>query len=265
MIPYQDMQYKDWVFYWGSSWIFTVVKGKWTGVRPLLNDSETGEPLISGYLHRRTLETLGSTDIKLTFQTVEGDIMKVSPLTPFESDEWVTYEPKLGYFLFNDKLTLLTSASPRNRHRGLHQNKLVSAPAVDASALPKLCREMVTPVGTGGVDMFGLVKEIARRLNEGFPDYWGTAVLAAFKDNTAVTILSDSTAMVYDPIKELGHILFQGAMIGTVTVGSNEELVYTSRTPATSKLEVSVRDWVRSKLTLLDRIRSKVTLTEGDV
>jgi hypothetical protein len=251
MIPYQAMTFEDFQFYWGESILLYKPEDTWVAVRPITRDDEDGD-----YLHNtsRILERISSGGGKLVFEQVHGGFERYSidPLEPFTSDRWITYEPPLGYFFINNRVSLVTCRVPRNRYKGLHIHRLGEVPAVDTSLLPADLQGMVSTHPQFGVDFTQLVKEVVRRLNEPFPTAWYPSIIEALaaKDVTAV-VLSESTVFVPDTGFALGHLLHNGSLIGTVRLDDapTARLVFVPREESTSTIENAVHAWVRSRLT----------------
>ena len=245
MIPYQDMTFADWNFYWGESVLFAKLQGVWQGVVPSPY-GENGEYEHSDSTRLDDIADNGGT-IQFNYFGARGSI-RVSPLLPFTSNDWITYEPTLGYFILGGKLALLTSHAPRNRIKGLHQRRLCPVLPLDASALPKSVASVIS-LETRFYELYQvIVTEIARRMNEPFPTSWHAAIDTAIQDSVSpAVILHSDVALV--PVKgtDCGHLLFKGTLIGKVTkVGT--KLRFTPRCKPATAIESSVNSWVLSKL-----------------
>jgi len=243
MIPYQVMTFGDYNFYWGDSIMFTKIAGEWLAVRPR-NANRDGE---YQYSTARTLERLSRDGDELRFQEVNsGDFLYASAMEPFESDDWITYEPSLGYFMLDRTLVLVTSSVPRSRHKGLHSNRLQSLMAIDESAIPEELISRVVVRDGYSLPMDALANEIASRLNTPFPDSWYSPVRTAILSGQPV-ILDAQTCAIPDSSKGITHVLYQGALLGHV-VEQGQRLDFVPRVEPTTSLEKAVNTYLRSKL-----------------
>lgn len=246
MIPYQDMTFSDWNFYWGESVLFTKREGNWMGVTPVCVNDE------GRFLHRdhTRLDDLADAGDTIKFEGFfSGVKFSVCPLSPFTSSDWMTYEPPLGYFILSGKLYLITSSAPRNRNKGLHQRRLRTVPALDRTALPNAIASVIGD-DISFYDVYGqLVQEVARRLNEPFPASWYEAIIKGIEDAVApAVILHKDAAFVPAAAQDVGHLLFKGTLLGNIRkVGG--DLLFTPRNKPMTGIEVSVNEWVLSKLT----------------
>jgi hypothetical protein len=246
MIPYQDMTYGDWNFYWGESVLFAKRNGKWAGVRPATYDS-TGRFI---YDEDQRLDDIESNGDKVPFRNFHtNEKFWVRPMEPFKSDDWVTYEPPLGYFILNGRLALIASTAPRNRIKGLHQRRLQGVIPLDSSALSTAVARLIHLEGTSGGSTYAqLVREIERRMDTPFPSSWYSPIMQGIKDSTTPAVILHSDAALV-PIEgtDTGHLLFKGALIGKLTaVGT--KLMFTPRCKPTTNIESAVNSWVQSKL-----------------
>lgn len=243
MIPYEDMTYRDWEFYWGQSILFTKPGDRWIPVRPSCVNEE-GE-----YRHpaRDSLERIDRRGGLLYFYTNDKipAIIKARPMEPFHSKDWVTYEPPLGYFILNKRLCLLDCMAPRSRYKGLSLHRISLSYPVDPVILPKSSHYWIPQQSMGSIDVVRLAYEIADRMSDGFPEGWGDNIRLALSSNKPV-ILAPEVAVVPDIVNSRVVLLHNGVMLGTVAIASGA-LSFTPRSNK-SQVEKTVSAWVRSKI-----------------
>jgi hypothetical protein len=237
----------DLTFYWGESTIFHKRNGRWEGVRLHLFD-EGGSPLFSP---EDLLDTLDEDGYRLVFSRVHGrGLVRCDPLEMFQSDDWITYEPELGYFITpRGKVLLLTSCAPRNRYKGLHQRRLSCVLPVDSGQIPSTIASKVETSTNTGIPFDSVVLEVANRLNNPFSESWYSSTLAAIEnpEHTPVVLMSN---VVFIPNEKAlsGHLLYRGTLLGQVRQVKNRRLIFTPRNKPSSRIEKTVVSWVRSKL-----------------
>lgn len=247
MIPYQDMTFCDWNFYWGESVLFANYAGRWRAVRPVVAYEEDEELRFND---NDTLEQIDEDGGTLKFAYWDGsDTFRVSPLTPFDSNYWITYEPPLGYFILNNKLVLITSQAPRNRVKGLHPRRLASVVPLDVTAMPNCVRHVISLEQSFNLNYDSIIAQIEDRMNTPFPDSWYKLAIAGIRDHvTPAVILHRDVALVPVAGKDYGHLLFKGTLIGQLHATDNR-LRFTPRTKPTTNIEATVNSWVISKIT----------------
>jgi hypothetical protein len=251
MIPYQEMTFSDWDFYWGESVLFHKLNGKWVGVYASNRSDSDGD-----YRHHRDalLEEISQEGGKLKFQVAYSptstDAVYVDPMEPFHSSDWITFEPPLGYFLIEGNLQLLTCSVPRNRYKGLHSNRLRALPPVDVDILHTSVPTQEYGPRTGYRHSYSaLVLEIARRLNEPFSTSWYLSIMGALTaSEPSPVILAANVVFVPDTeTNGRGHLLHNGSLLGILSI-KGTTLEFSPRNDCPSKLAGSVSAWVRSKV-----------------
>lgn len=245
MIPYQDMTFCDWNWYWGESVMFANVAGKWRAVRPIVYDED--EPI--RFNESDTLEQIDDEGGTLKFAYWQGGkTFRVSPLTPFDSNDWITYEPPLGYFILDHKLVLIASQAPRNRVKGLHPRRLANVVPLDVTAMPTCVRNVISLEQSFNLHYASIIAQIEDRMNTPFPDSWYKLALAGIRDHvTPAVILHRDVALVPVAGKDYGHLLFKGTLIGRL-YATDTRLRFTPRTKPTTNIESAVNSWVISKI-----------------
>ena len=273
MIPYQNITLNDFVFYWGDSVLFHKYHGTWVPVRPIhIEEMEMDD----------TLEQVSDQDYTLQFRIVTmdraGGFVEVDPLDIFESDDWISYEPPLGYFMLNiptvnskdewhdvRKIVLLSSTAPQSRQKGFAFNRLRSNVPVDLSAIPEAVSSRIVTPSMRLLDENEIVIEIASRLNSEFPSSWYKGVLMAMENDDSV-ILDSSTCVIADRRKSLAHLLYNGVLLGHVTMHnctlSGARLVFKPRAKATTRMETTVNSYIRSKLIYIPETNTEETINE---
>ena len=242
MIPYMDMTFADWTFYWGESVLFTKIAGEWRGVCPMSRD-DNGD-----YLHRDSDRLDDIDSIQFGYHST-GTTFSVPALEPFTSDDWVTYEPALGYFIIGGKLALITSEAPRNRIKGLHPRRLRSVVPLDTSALPKSVAGAIS-LETSMYDYYNtIVKEIASRMNNPFTMAWYHKIDKAIQEGVSPAVILHSD-VAFVPVKgtDYGHLLFKGTLLGRV-IKVGTKMRFVPRCKPITSIETVVNSWVLSKLT----------------
>jgi len=255
VIPYSEMTFHDFDFYWGTSVLFHIIEDSWVAVTPDTRmEDEDGEMCLI-YSECDTLESLDCRDCMIPFMRYfGGSPLMVPPLAPFRSPDWVTYEPKLGYFVLNDSLVLLTSSTPRSRHKGLHTRRLKSMPVIDAGATSNAVARVMTPRSAAMLPFSSLVQEIAHRLNNEFSSSWYLSVLNSLVAKEARPIvLNHNTAFVPEQGETYGYLLTNGAMLGRIEI-QGTRLVFTPRCKPTSTIEATVTSVIRAKLTTVPQV-----------
>jgi len=248
MIPYEDITLRDWVFYWGHSVLFYKRDGKWIPVRPCTNI-----PLPPPLGDDTTLERMQAEGCTLSFYpliplTDQDTDFHVAPLDPFESDDWITYEPELGYFMINDRLVLLDCAAPRSRHKGLAMSRIRHSPPVEPGVFPKSMRKWLDyGGGSSGLHIEFLAVAVANRLNSPLSCSWRDSIINALGTTNEPCILESSVAFVPDKRRGMGMLLYNGVLIGSITM-NGDTLSFKSRGLATPSIEGSVKSWVNSNI-----------------
>lgn len=255
MIPYQNMRYGDFEFYWGESLIF--YKHANAGWIPVM-----ARPINSADIDRDyMLENCGRWFEFMTINPPAGYQYLGKPIqanirvnvgnlmTLFESDDWVTYEPRLGYFYNpDDKLILVTSQCPRNRYKGLHQRRLTLAPPIDSGVLTGTASTILsndTSVRENVLD--AIAWQVCQRMNTPFSNAWHPIVDMLFNSDYPSVILSDSAAAVKTEDNK-AMLIFEGTYLGVISRTKRGALRFTPRTSNTSTVEAVVHTWIRDNL-----------------
>ena len=240
MIPYTRMTFSDYNFYWGESILFTQLEGKWTPVRPV-NHTEDGYMQNEGML----LERIGAHGGKLQFITLDSVThVEVPPMNLFESDDWITYEPALGYFILRGQLGLITSNVPQSRHKGLHNARLSCMSPLGEATLPSHV-DVVTGSGYS-ICIITLANAIADRLNTPFSSSWYTTINTGMSADQPL-ILDAKTCVIPTPQTGGACLFFQGTLIGQIKKKA-ALLEFHPENKPTTNLELAINSYIRTRL-----------------
>lgn len=127
MIPYQDVTLRDFVRYWGDSPLLRRCpkSGKWS---PVLYEGayKDGDALNRG-VQESTLENLTTYGAVLRWKVVGSkplELIDCSPTEPFDSPDWVTYLPEVGYVMIRGKLYFVSCPARRQMTKGFAMGRL---------------------------------------------------------------------------------------------------------------------------------------------
>jgi hypothetical protein len=243
MIPYQDLTFADYQWYWGESIMFTKRDGQWIPVNPMFFDEE-GRLM---YDESSRLEDIAEYGNLLYFTPLNGaGSISARPMEIFESSDWVTYEPRLGYFKVDGRLIYLTSGVPRSRHKGLTVQRLRARSPLDGTIVPRAVEQAILIPNTYGLPIYSIADTLADRMTNPWCESWYALVIEALLGDEP-TILDSETCVVPDRGKGLGHLLHNGTLLGHIRL-EGTRLLFTERTKPTTSLEEVVHAHIRSKL-----------------
>lgn len=223
MIPYQDMSLQDFCYYWGDSYVLMRETPTSPWQPAIYNGTAEDGADNSVTLDRRASEGLG-----LKWYLPDTQETKVYPDThQFESDDWITYAPALGYILDEKgKLLLVRCTCPRRRQKGISASRITYDVPIDADAVGAKVYRLLEQ-SLPNVDALVVARGICARMNSPVSEgNWRSAVLTSLESGAAA-VLSYSTAFLPEKGGQAGYLLVQGAAVAKVEATSLGSLVVT--------------------------------------
>jgi hypothetical protein len=255
MIPYQDLTFRDWDWYWRESVLLYKHEGEWKAFTSCnRNEDHEDDDMEDRLLYDgdMTLERMKARNLKVPLREFpSGNLspVSISPMNVFNDPDWISYVPELGYVMVGDTLTLLTTRAPRRREKGLTRSRVTAVPVVEPAAVPSSLLSRIPdalPVQHFSRNVTALVK----RMNTVASPFWGARIIASMSSDGMVPCVLTPTVAFIPNSGTRGCLLLNGSLLGSVT-REGARLTFTPRGGDRGSIEQAMKSWVDRSLVVI--------------